>query len=55
MLFCAGILKIIGPDVVVFSKSMSSKYFHVRSNLGFIGFDFFFFWGGGGGGTNSSC
>ena len=28
--------------VVVFSKSMSCKYFHVRSNLGLIGFECFF-------------
>ena len=27
---------------VVFSKSMSCKYFHVRSDLGLIGFEYFF-------------
>ena len=27
--------------VVVFSKSMSCKYFHVRSNLGLMGFEYF--------------
>ena len=27
--------------VVVFSKSMSCKYFHVRSNLSLIGFEYF--------------
>ena len=28
--------------VVVFSKSISCKYFHVRSNLGLIGFEYYF-------------
>ena len=27
--------------VVVFSKSMSCKYFHVRSNIGLISFEYF--------------